>query len=84
MAADCMTEILIVDDSATNRSILERLVRGIERGAIVRTFASPEEALLAVRAGDPDLIVTDFSMLPCVALPTHCPSGPRRRSRTFP
>ncbi|MDB5367038.1 MAG: sensory box/GGDEF family protein [Rhodospirillales bacterium] len=57
-----MTEILIVDDSAINRSTLERLVRGIERGAMIRTFASPDEALLAVRAGDPDLIVTGFSM----------------------
>jgi CheY-like chemotaxis protein len=57
-----MTEILIVDDSATNRMVLERLVRGIERDALVRTFALPEEALLAVRTGDPDLIITDFSM----------------------
>ncbi|WP_420243394.1 response regulator [Roseiterribacter gracilis] len=57
-----MTEILIVDDNATNRLILERLVRGIEGDAIVRTFATPDEALLAVRGGDPDLIITDFSM----------------------
>jgi CheY-like chemotaxis protein len=57
-----MTEILIVDDSAINRLILERLVRGIESDAVVRTFAAPDEALLAVRAGDPDLVITDFSM----------------------
>jgi CheY-like chemotaxis protein len=57
-----LTQILIVDDSATNRLVLERVVRGVERGAVIRTFSSPEDALAAVRASHPDLILTDFSM----------------------
>lgn len=57
-----MSEILIVDGRADNRSLLIRLLRSAVPSATLHAFASPATALAAVRSGNPDLIVTEYKM----------------------
>ncbi|HYN37696.1 MAG TPA: response regulator, partial [Rhodospirillales bacterium] len=57
-----MTSVVIVDDQALNRRILERFARDVDTEVDVRTFASPLEALAAIAEFTPDLIVTDYVM----------------------
>ena len=59
MAPHC---ILIVDDEANQRLMLEQALRALTCDWIISTAASGQEALesLAIRA--PDLIITDYHM----------------------
>ncbi len=57
-----MTSIVIVDDRATNRTILTKLSRAFDDGVDVRAFSDPDEALAYFRDARADLIITDFKM----------------------
>ena len=54
--------VVIVDDRATARSLLEGLARSLEAGVTVESFADPQEALLQMQHAVPDLIITDYRM----------------------
>lgn len=54
--------VVIIDDQSTGRKILEELVRTIERGLIVHSYAEPYAALERVKAQPPDLVLTDYKM----------------------
>ncbi|MFZ5659572.1 MAG: response regulator, partial [Pseudomonadota bacterium] len=51
--------VLIVDDQAGGRKILEELVRAMDPGLVVESFAEPEAALARAQRQPPDLILTD-------------------------
>ncbi len=54
--------VVIVDDRSTARSLLEGLVRTLEPGVVVESFADPLKALEHMQHATPDLIVTDYRM----------------------
>jgi len=54
--------VVIVDDRATARSLLEGLARSLEPGVTVASFADPQEALLEMQHVVPDLVITDYRM----------------------
>ena len=54
--------VVIVDDRATARSLLEGLARSLEPGVTVESFADPQEALTHMQRITPDLIITDYRM----------------------
>jgi two-component system response regulator RpfG len=54
--------VLIIDDQSTARKILEELVRGIEKGLVVKSFSEPFEALEWARRHISDLVLTDYKM----------------------
>ena len=54
--------VVIVDDRATARSLLEGLARSLEPGVTVGSFADPQEALTQMLRVTPDLIITDYRM----------------------
>ena len=54
--------VVIVDDRATARSLLEGLARSLEAGVTVESFADPQEALAQMQHATPDLIITDYRM----------------------
>ncbi len=54
--------VVIIDDQSTGRKILEELVRTIERGLVVQSYAEPYAALEWVKAQIPDLVLTDYKM----------------------
>ncbi len=54
--------VVIIDDQSTGRKILEKLVRTIERGLVVDSYAEPGAALERVKAETPDLVLTDYKM----------------------
>ncbi|MES9869332.1 MAG: HD domain-containing phosphohydrolase [Sedimenticola sp.] len=54
--------VLIVDDQSTGRRILEQIVRTIDKGLRLASFADPREALEKSRQEVPDLILTDYRM----------------------
>ena len=60
LAAGCAPQVLIVDDVATNRQMLEQMLESI--GVGVRQVDSGEEALKTVRQGRPDLVFMDIRM----------------------
>jgi CheY-like chemotaxis protein len=55
-----MASILVVDGRAASRDLLVSLLR--QDGHLVRAAASGEEALCAVTASRPDLVITDLIM----------------------
>lgn len=57
-----MTRIVIIDDQAISRKLLEKLVGTIELHAEVRPFADPIEALAWIEGNTPDLVLTDYKM----------------------
>jgi PAS domain S-box-containing protein len=57
-----MTIILILDDSATNRSIYARLAGLVEEGVGVEAFADPLDALEWLGHNRVDLVISDFRM----------------------
>jgi two-component system, cell cycle sensor histidine kinase PleC len=57
-----MTSIVIVDDRASNRTILSKLSLGFDSSAEVECFADPVAALARIRCRPVDLVITDFKM----------------------
>lgn len=57
-----MTRIVIIDDQAISRKLLDKLVGTIEQSADVRSFADPVEALAWIEQNTPDLVLTDYKM----------------------
>jgi len=55
-------KVLIIDDQRSARVILEGVVRCIDTGIDVKTFASPLEAIEWARGNVPDLVLTDYKM----------------------
>src|SRR3954466_2459105 len=62
MSSRAMSQIVIVDDQATNQQIYTRLAATIEAGVDVKTFGDPCEALKWLERASPDLILTDYKM----------------------
>lgn len=54
--------VVIIDDEFTSRTILERIIQGIQKDIITHTFASPRQALDWVQAHPVDLILLDYNM----------------------
>ncbi len=52
--------VLVVDDDDDSRELISALLR--RSGAIVRTAASARDALAVVRAGAPDVLLSDIAM----------------------
>ncbi len=57
-----MSQIVIIDDRDTNRTIYSKLALSIGEGVNVQAFADPGEALRWLKRNRPDLIVTDYDM----------------------
>lgn len=57
-----MPTIAVIDDRATNRTILAKLATSLDDGIVVRAFADPREALEWAVESTPDLVITDFKM----------------------
>lgn len=54
--------VVILDDRATARSLLEGLARSLEPGVVVESFGDPYTALEQMQRATPDLIITDYRM----------------------
>jgi two-component system response regulator RpfG len=54
--------VLIIDDQSTGRTILSRLVQGIDPDLEVEGFADPLDALADADGRCPDLVLTDYKM----------------------
>ena len=54
--------VVVVDDQATGRKILERVIHGIEMPLEVFAFGDGATAMDFMRSNKPDLIVTDYLM----------------------
>jgi two-component system, response regulator YesN len=54
--------ILIVDDEANQRLMLEQALRALAFGWTIATAASGQEALDSLALHQPDLIITDYHM----------------------
>lgn len=54
--------VVVVDDQAAGRKILEQLIRSIGASLRVLTFEDPSAALDAIRQETPDLVLTDYLM----------------------
>ncbi|HIE55842.1 MAG TPA: response regulator, partial [Chromatiaceae bacterium] len=54
--------VVIIDDQATGRTILERVVQNISSTITQSSYADPHEALEACRKRPPDLLITDYRM----------------------
>ena len=57
-----MPNVVIVDDQATDRKILDRLTRNLAADIEVHAFSRPSEALSWLRSHQPDLILCDYRM----------------------
>jgi CheY-like chemotaxis protein len=54
--------ILIVDDEANQRLMVEQALRALADDWLISTAASGQEALEALALREPDLIITDYHM----------------------
>ena len=54
--------VIIIDDQATGRAILQSIVRKISPRITSQSFADPHEALDICRKNPPDLLITDYRM----------------------
>ena len=54
--------VMIIDDQSTGRTILEEIVRGVDKSVTTKGFASPVDAVEFAKRHAPDLILTDFKM----------------------
>ncbi|MBI3902727.1 MAG: response regulator [Nitrosomonadales bacterium] len=54
--------VVIIDDEFTSRTILDKVVRSVQKNIIVKTFADPIEAMEWIRSNQPDLIMLDYMM----------------------
>ena len=57
-----MPLIAVIDDRATNRTILAKLAASLGKSIAVRGFSDPREALDWAAETTPDLVITDFKM----------------------
>ncbi len=57
-----MANVVIVDDQATDRGILDRLVRNVAADIDVYAFAGGGEALDWLRVNQPDMLLVDYRM----------------------
>ena len=57
-----MATVLIIDDQATSRQILSRIVKSIDPGLQLETFEEPSRALRWLQHSPADLILTDYKM----------------------
>lgn len=57
-----MPNVVVVDDQATDRHILERMIRNLADDLAVHTFCHADEALGWLRGNQPDLILVDYRM----------------------
>lgn len=57
-----MPNVVIVDDQATDRQILEQLTRNLAADIDVHAFRAPSEALVWLRHNQPDLLLVDYRM----------------------
>ncbi len=62
VSAAASSLVVVIDDQATGRKILEKLIRGIDPTLRVLVFDDPILALDAIRRATPDLVVTDYLM----------------------
>ena len=54
--------VVIVDDQATGRAILESIIKKISPEISCESFADPREALVSCEQFPPDLLITDYRM----------------------
>ncbi|WP_456446512.1 response regulator [Thiolapillus sp.] len=54
--------VVIVDDQATGRTILESIISAISPRITCKAFADAKEALACCKARVPDLLITDYKM----------------------
>ena len=54
--------VVIVDDQATGRTILESIISAISPKVTCRVFADATEALACCKARVPDMLITDYKM----------------------
>ena len=57
-----MSTILVIDDQAISRMILQELVRSVDEDVEVQSFAVPVKALEWAKNHTPDLILSDYRM----------------------
>lgn len=57
-----MPKVVILDDQATDRQILERLARNVSQDVEVEAFACPREALAWFAENQPDLVLLDYRL----------------------
>ncbi len=62
LTGDQHQHVVIIDDQATGRTILERVVQNISPNITQSSYADPHEALRACRKRPPDLLITDYRM----------------------
>jgi two-component system, response regulator RpfG len=56
------SSVVIIDDQSTGRVILEEIMRSIDPGLRIQSFADPRVALEWAKARPVDLILTDYKM----------------------
>lgn len=56
------THVIIIDDQATGRAILESIIKKISPDISCASFADPSEALNVCKQRPPDLLITDYRM----------------------
>lgn len=54
--------VVVIDDQATSRAAITRVVRSVEANIDVHAFASPIEALEWAASNEPALVLTDYKM----------------------
>ena len=54
--------VVIVDDQATGRTILESIISGISPNIVCKVFSDPYRALEFCQVNIPDLLITDYKM----------------------
>jgi len=59
-----MLEILYVDDEEILRDVSKLTLESNAKDIHVTTFSSPKEALTHLKTNNPDVIVSDFAMVP--------------------
>ena len=59
---DSTPTVVVIDDEFTSRVILEKVIQGIQKNIIVKTFADPIVATAWVEKNQPDLIMVDYVM----------------------